>query len=134
MWSPVLLPEGPYTFFIGVPPPLCRRPLPSRHVPLALPAAGRFPRRNGLVQGQSGPRCIPIIGGITASITADSSTWHPPTRRPSAGRLLPVLLDQGIQRAALLEPLQLLLLARNSESLTLRWAETLPLLRWAAHL
>ena len=81
---------GPMYVWIGVPPPLRRRPPPSRHVPLAHPTAGRDARR----VPRSRPVPTPKIlrrgldhGAGAASITADSPTRKGrPARRPAEGR------------------------------------------------
>ena len=58
-------PLGQKIIWIGVPPPLRRRAPPSRHVLLALPAAGRDMRRNDFVHGPSRPRSVSVVGWVT---------------------------------------------------------------------
>ena len=87
---------GKINNWMGVPPPLRRRPPPSRHVPLAFQAAGRVARRNGLVHCPSRHRCLPVVGWVTASTRPRS----PRTRR--LGRVArPSLWPRAAGRAQL---------------------------------
>ena len=73
-------PRADVTFWIDVPPPLCRRPQPSHHVPLAHPTVGGDVRRGGLVHGPSRPRSVSVMGWVTAQALPRSRR----TRRPAA--------------------------------------------------
>ena len=87
---------GRKIFWVGVPPPLRRRPPPSRHVPLVHPAAGRDERRSGPVHGPSRPRSVSVVGWVTAPARPRSRRTHrlgrvtrPSARLRAAGRAQP---------------------------------------------
>ena len=89
-WVPVMWPQGLCNFWVGVPPPLRRRPPPSRHVPLVARQRVRTSEGVAPSPARPAPGASPSWvghGAGAASITADSPTrkGHP-ARRPSAGR------------------------------------------------
>ena len=103
-------PKGLCNFWVGVPPPLRRRPPPSRHVPLAHPAEGGDVR-SGLVHGPSRPcagqRCRPhrpgpIPGGVGATAGAINGrsqrlgSLHERARRPECASSLQLAASDSV--------------------------------------
>ena len=86
---------GQCMFWISVPPPLRRRPPPSRHVPLVHPAAGGDVWRNGPVRVPSRPRSVSVMGCTApgrplARLTRRLGRVSRPGTRPrAAGRAQP---------------------------------------------
>ena len=90
---------GRCMFWIGVPPPLRRRPPPRRHVPLAHPTAGRDARRSAPFAARPDPedspswagsrrrRCLDHGGLADSEGSPGPAPGRGPPGRPNKGRV-----------------------------------------------